>query len=96
MFNQQRQVFLRLNIMSKEHDNTSSQYIQTAMSQAQYEILSDDGSYYGEIPNFQGVYANAETLDKCQSKLAEVLQEWIAFRVPRNLDLPIIGVGQDN
>lgn len=29
-----------------------SQYIQAAMRQAKYEILSDDGSFYGEIPEF--------------------------------------------
>ena len=37
-----------------------TQYIQAAMRQAKYEILSDDGSFYGEIPGFQGVWANAE------------------------------------
>jgi len=40
-----------------------SRYIQAAMRQAKYKILSDDGSYYGEIPGFQGVYANAGCLE---------------------------------
>ena len=66
------------------------QYIQTAMRQAKYEILSDDGSYYGEIPGFQGVYANAETLEDCRNELAEVLEGWIVFRLSRNLDLPTV------
>ena len=51
-----------------------NQYIQAALHQAKYEILTDDGSFYGEIPEFQGVYANAETLEECRSELAEVLE----------------------
>jgi predicted RNase H-like HicB family nuclease len=63
-------------------------YIQAAMRHAKYEILSDDNSYYGEIPGFDGVYANAETLEACREQLAEVLEEWILFRVYKNLPLP--------
>ena len=29
-------------------------YIRAAMGKAEYEILSDDGSFYGEIPGFEG------------------------------------------
>jgi len=65
-------------------------YIRAAMHQATYEILSDDGTFYGEIPGFQGVYANADTLEACRDELEEVLEEWILFRVSRNLDLPIV------
>ena len=65
-------------------------YIQAAMREAKYEILEDDGSFYGEIPGFQGVYANAETLEDCRNELAEVLEEWIFFRISRNLSLPTV------
>jgi len=34
-------------------------YIQAAMRHARYEILSEDGTYYGEIPKCRGVYAIA-------------------------------------
>ena len=66
------------------------EYIGAAMRRAKYEILSDDGSYYGEIPDFQGVYANADTLEGCREELQEVLEEWILFRVSRNLPLPVV------
>jgi len=66
------------------------EYIQAGLSHARYEILADDGSYYGEIPECNGVYANAETLEDCREQLREVLEEWVLFRVHRNLDLPII------
>ena len=65
-------------------------YIGTAMRRARYEILPDDGSFYGEIPGFDGVYANADTLEACREELLEVLEEWILFRVSRNLPLPIV------
>ncbi len=65
-------------------------YLQTAMRRAKYEILPDDGSFYGEIPGFGGVYANAGTLEKCREELEEVLEEWILMRVSRNLPLPVV------
>jgi predicted RNase H-like HicB family nuclease len=67
-----------------------TKYIQAAMRQAKYEILSDDGSFYGEIPGFDGVYANADTLEDCRAELEEVLEEWVLFRVSRNLSLPVV------
>lgn len=60
------------------------------MRQAKYEILSDDGSYYGEIPGFQGVWANAETLEGCREELAEVLEEWIFLHLADNSPLPVV------
>ena len=64
-------------------------YIGAAMRRARYEILLDDSTFYGEIPGFDGVYANADTLEACREELREVLEEWILFRVSRNLLLPI-------
>jgi hypothetical protein len=43
-----------------------TEYIRAAMRRATYEILSD-GTFYGEIPSSQGVYANAETLEAAAS-----------------------------
>lgn len=65
-------------------------YIDGAMHKARYEILEDDGSFYGEIPGFEGVLANATTLEECRDQLEEVLEEWVLFRVSRNLTLPIV------
>lgn len=65
-------------------------YIRASMRRAKYEILPDDGTYYGEIPGFDGVYANADTLEVCREELEEVLEEWILFRVSRNLPLPVV------
>ena len=65
-------------------------YIQSALRQAKYEILDDDGSFYGEIPACNGVYANATTLEECREQLEEVLEEWILLSVHKNLALPVI------
>jgi predicted RNase H-like HicB family nuclease len=67
-----------------------SQYLAAALRKARYEILLDDGSFYGEIEGFDGVYANAATLEDCREELREVLEEWILFRVSRNLALPVV------
>jgi len=63
-------------------------YLQAALRRAHYEMLSDDGSYYGEIPGFDGVYADARSLERCREELGEVLEEWILLRVYKNLPLP--------
>lgn len=65
-------------------------YIKAAMRKAEYEILSDDNTFYGEIPGFEGVYANSETLEACREELEEVLEEWVLFRISRNLPLPTV------
>jgi predicted RNase H-like HicB family nuclease len=67
-----------------------TKYIRAALHHARYEILADDGSFYGEIPVCNGVYANAATLEYCREQLEEVLEEWILFRVSRTLPLPAI------
>jgi len=62
-------------------------YIRAAMRQATYEILSD-GTFYGEIPDFQGVYANAKTREACCKELREVLEGWIALGLHLGHSLP--------
>lgn len=65
-------------------------YLRAAMRHAKYELLSDDASFYGEIPGFEGVYANSNALESCREQLEEVLEEWMLFRVSRNLALPTV------
>jgi predicted RNase H-like HicB family nuclease len=67
-----------------------TEYIKAAMRKAKYEMLPDDKTFYGEIPGFEGVYANAETLEACHDELEEVLEEWILLRISRHLPLPIV------
>ncbi len=64
-------------------------YIQATMRHAVYEIL-EDGSFYGEIPDFQGVYANAANLEDCRTELQEVLEGWIVLGLKLGHPLPIV------
>ena len=69
-------------------------YAHAAMKKARYEILPDDGTFYAEIPGFDGIYANSDTLESCRDELEEVLEEWILLRVRLNLPLPVVdGIG---
>ena len=55
------------------------EYIQSR-SATKYEILPDYGPYYGEIPECNGVDANATTLQDCREELRESLLEgWSCF-----------------
>jgi len=65
-------------------------YIHAAMRRAHYEILDDNEGYYGEIPGFQGVWANEQTLEACREELQSALEDWILFRVAQKLTLPIV------
>lgn len=63
-------------------------YLDAVMRQATYEILPDDGTSYGEISGFDGVYANAPALDGCRDDLKEVLEEWLVLRISKQLPVP--------
>jgi predicted RNase H-like HicB family nuclease len=67
-----------------------TEYIRAAMHQAKYEILPDDGTFYGEIPGFQGVYANADSLEGCREQLQEVLEGWIVLGLRLGHALPVV------
>ena len=62
-------------------------YIQSAMRHSKYEIL-DDQTFYGEIVGFQGVYANADTLEQCREELQSVLEDWSILGLRMGHPLP--------
>jgi predicted RNase H-like HicB family nuclease len=64
-------------------------YIQNAMQLAKYEIL-EDGQYYGEIPGFQGVWAQAENLEACRDELQSTLEDWLILGLRMGHKLVIV------
>jgi len=64
-------------------------YILSAMRLAKYEIL-EDGQYYGEIPGFQGVWAQAENLEACREELQSALEDWLVLGIRMGHQLPEI------
>ncbi|NJM67309.1 MAG: type II toxin-antitoxin system HicB family antitoxin [Acaryochloris sp. RU_4_1] len=65
-------------------------YLQAAMHRATYKVLEDDGSFIGEIPGLQGVYANADTLEACRDELQEVLEGWILLGLHLQHHIPVL------
>jgi predicted RNase H-like HicB family nuclease len=59
------------------------------MRGAKYELL-EEGGYYGSIPGFDGVWADAASLEECRDELAEVLEEWLLFRLSRQVPVPVL------
>ncbi len=66
------------------------EYIQAAMDRAQYEILRDAGSYYGRIPGFKGLWANADTLEGCRRELQSALEDWLLLGIRFGDKLPTV------
>ncbi len=66
----------------------TSDFLDIAMELAHFEIIEDDGTYWGEIPGFQGVWARHQTLAGCQRELREALGDWIALRLRLGLEIP--------
>jgi predicted RNase H-like HicB family nuclease len=67
-----------------------TEYLRLAMSRAHYELLSGGEGFYGEIPGFQGVLAQGETLEACREELASTLEDWLIFRISRHLPTPVL------
>lgn len=66
-----------------------TEYIRAAIRHAMYEIL-EDGTYYAEIPDLQGVFANQKTLEACREELKSVLEGWILLGLQLGHPLPIV------
>jgi predicted RNase H-like HicB family nuclease len=66
-----------------------TEYITTAMKQATYQLL-EDNTYYGEIPDCQGVWSNHPTLEGCREELKNVLEGWILLGLQLGHSLPVL------
>ncbi len=67
-----------------------TEYLRLAMAAAHYELLGEGEGFYGEIPGFQGVLAQGETLEACREELASTLEDWLLFRIARHLPIPVL------
>lgn len=64
-----------------------AEYLQAAMDHAVYEQF-EDGTYFGSIPGFQGVYANEATLEATRKELLSVLEDWVLMGIADHEELP--------
>ena len=65
-----------------------SEYLRAAMRRATFEVIGDDGSFYGRIPGLEGVWAHASKLEDCRTELEQVLEEWLLLRLSERLAIP--------
>lgn len=63
------------------------EYIDYVIARSVYRML-EDGSIFGEIPEFTGVWANEITMERCQQVLRKVLQEWLYLKLQHNEEIP--------
>jgi predicted RNase H-like HicB family nuclease len=66
-----------------------TEYIQKALEKAHYKVL-EDGTWFAEVPGFQGVWANANTVEECRHELMEVLEEWLVLKISDRDPIPEI------
>jgi len=64
------------------------EYIQGALEKAEYKKL-DDGTWYAEIPGFEGVWANSISVEECRRELIEVLEEWLILKLKDGDTVPV-------
>jgi predicted RNase H-like HicB family nuclease len=64
-----------------------SEYIQAALKRATYETL-ENGTLMAIVEDLPGVIATGKTFEDCRQDLIEVIEEWIAIRLQRGLDIP--------
>ena len=65
-----------------------TEFIEWSLKKASYELLEEGEWYYGEIPGFEGVWANSDTLEGCRTELKEVLEEWLILKLRKKMFIP--------
>jgi predicted RNase H-like HicB family nuclease len=66
-----------------------SEYICAAMHRATYKLL-DDQTYFGEVPECEGVWANEDTLEACRDELRSALEDWLLLGIYLHHELPVL------
>ena len=66
-----------------------NEYIKATLKLADYKKL-EDGMWFSEIPGFDGVWANAQSIEECRKELSEVLEEWVLLKLTDGDSIPSI------
>ena len=65
------------------------EYVNKALERSTYRQL-EDRTWFAEIPGFEGVWANAGTVEACRRELVEVLEEWLVFKLRDHDAIPVL------
>lgn len=66
-----------------------TEYIHKALEKAQYKKL-ENGTWFAEIPGFEGVWANSDSVEICRHELKNVLEEWLVLKIRDHDPIPKI------
>jgi predicted RNase H-like HicB family nuclease len=64
-------------------------YCEQALQQAKYKTL-EDGTWFAEINDFEGVWGNGATVEDCRTDLLEALEEWVILKLQDGEALPVV------
>jgi predicted RNase H-like HicB family nuclease len=67
-----------------------TEYIDAAMKRAKYKLLGNGEGYFGTIPGFKGLWANADTLRECRKELRSVLESWLIVSFRLDMNVPVV------
>ena len=56
------------------------EYCHKAIEKAEYRRI-EDGTWFAEIPGFEGVWANGSSVEECRKELIDVLEEWLVLKL---------------
>ncbi len=66
-----------------------TQYIQTAMRRAKYELM-ENGRFFARIPDCAGLWAEAASLEECRDELQSTLEDWLLLGLQLGHELPVL------
>ena len=64
-------------------------YIRHGLRRAEYELM-EDGRFFGRIPECQGLWAEAATLEECREELQSTLEDWLLLGLHLGHTLPVL------
>ena len=71
-----------------------TEFIAKRLNEARYKLLKD-GTYFGEIPGLEGVWASKKTLENCREELRSTLEDWMLFKLKDGDTIPGLRIGVD-
>jgi predicted RNase H-like HicB family nuclease len=63
------------------------EYCEKAIEKAEYKKL-EDGTWFAEVPGFEGVWANSNSVEECRKELITVLEEWLVLKLRDQNPIP--------
>lgn len=66
------------------------EYINEALSKANYEIIEDEEPFYADIPELPGVWAQGKSFELCRRNLYDVIEGWLIVSLRQGLPIPVL------